>query len=215
MWKACYQEEGNITREQVEALLNTYNRPEVLRNTLVKQLEDFPHAGNTPIDQRHMFCKVKAIWTQLSNLNEQPGSTPLMRTIRSKFPKKDKRKVGEMGSKNDKWTTEDLLRALESNINQLEIMEDTDPLSTRQSKSYAASGKRESPAIRERSGAQRISINSPQYSAANTEPQYFALRRSYITKRKKKAGDTITTVLEMSKLRTQKTTLQGSPVSIL
>ncbi|KAK6009464.1 peptidase family A16 [Ostertagia ostertagi] len=118
----------------VELLLSTYNRPDVLRNRLVEQLEALPPAGKAVTDQRTTLCKVKAIWVQLANLNEQPGSTTTMRIIRSKFPRKTRERVGEMRRKNDNWTAEDLLDAFDKVIDQLEIMEDTDPTPTATSK---------------------------------------------------------------------------------
>ncbi|KAK5969806.1 hypothetical protein GCK32_021708, partial [Trichostrongylus colubriformis] len=77
----------------VELLRNTYNRPELLRNRLVEQLESLPPANESPLVQRITLCKVKAIWVQLINLNEQPGSTMTMKTIRSKFPQKTREKI--------------------------------------------------------------------------------------------------------------------------
>ncbi|KAK5973532.1 Zinc knuckle [Trichostrongylus colubriformis] len=113
----------------VELLQNTYNRPELLRNRLVDQLESLPPATESPLVQRTTLCKVKAIWVQLSSLNEQPGSTMTMKTIRSKFPQKTREKVGELRKRNDNWNTEDLLSALDRVIDQFELMEDTDPTS--------------------------------------------------------------------------------------
>ncbi|KAK5965661.1 hypothetical protein GCK32_021880, partial [Trichostrongylus colubriformis] len=81
----------------VELLQNTYNRPELLRNRLVDQLESLPPATESPLVQRTTLCKVKAIWVQLSSLNEQPGSTMTMKTIRSKFPQKTREKIEEQG----------------------------------------------------------------------------------------------------------------------
>ncbi|KAK5978128.1 hypothetical protein GCK32_022122 [Trichostrongylus colubriformis] len=113
----------------VELLQSTYNRPELLRNRLVDQLESLPPATESPLGLRTTLCKVKAIWVQLSSLNEQPGSTMTMKTIRSKFPQKTREKVGELRRRNDNWNTEDLLSALDRVIDQFELMEDTDPTS--------------------------------------------------------------------------------------
>ncbi|KAK5986002.1 hypothetical protein GCK32_005614 [Trichostrongylus colubriformis] len=111
----------------VEFLKKTYNRPELLRNRLVEQLEALPPANEFPLVQRTTLCKVKAIWVQLSSLNEQPGSTMTMKTIRPEFPQKTREKVGELRRRNDNWNTEDLLSALDRVIDQFELMEDTDP----------------------------------------------------------------------------------------
>ncbi|KAK5974870.1 hypothetical protein GCK32_022753 [Trichostrongylus colubriformis] len=120
----------------VELLKNTYNRPELLRNRLVEQLEALPPANESPLVQRTTLCKVKAIWVQLINLNEQPGSTMTMKTIMSKFPQKTREKVGELRRRNDNWNTEDLLSALDRVIDQFELMEDTDPTSINAHRSY-------------------------------------------------------------------------------
>ncbi|KAK6030985.1 zinc knuckle [Ostertagia ostertagi] len=65
----------------IELLLNTYNRPDVLRNRLIDQLEALPPSGKAVTEQRITLCKVKAIWVQLANLSEQPGSTMTMRMV--------------------------------------------------------------------------------------------------------------------------------------
>ncbi|KAK6020957.1 hypothetical protein OSTOST_13381, partial [Ostertagia ostertagi] len=89
----------------VELLLSTYNRPDVLRNRLVEQLEALPPAGKAVTDQRTTF-----------------------------FQERQGERVGEMRRKNDNWTAEDLLDAFDKVIDQLEIMEDTDPTPTATSK---------------------------------------------------------------------------------
>ncbi|KAK6031291.1 zinc knuckle, partial [Ostertagia ostertagi] len=114
----------------IELLLNTYNRPDVLRNRLIDQLEALPPSGKAVTEQRITLCKVKAIWVQLANLSEQPGSTMTMRMVRSKFPRKTREKVGERRRKGATWTTDDLIEAFDEVIDQLEIIEDTDPTPT-------------------------------------------------------------------------------------
>ncbi|KAK6033088.1 hypothetical protein OSTOST_00704 [Ostertagia ostertagi] len=121
----------------IELLLSTYNRPDVLRNKLVDQLEALPPAEPTPTDQRTTLCKIKSIWVQLTNLKEQPGSTATMKIIRSKFPQKTREKVGEMRRRGDNWTAEELLDAFDKVIDQLEVMEDTDPTPQVRSRSHA------------------------------------------------------------------------------
>ncbi|KAK5984284.1 Integrase catalytic domain-containing protein [Trichostrongylus colubriformis] len=124
-------------QEAVDLLHSTYNRPDVLRNKLVEELERLPPADRAPANQRCTLCKVKAIWVQLKNLKEEPGSTTTMRIIRSKFPQKTREKVGEMRNRNDNWTAEDLIRAFDKVIDRLEIMEDTDPVQLSTSHSSA------------------------------------------------------------------------------
>ncbi|KAK6019168.1 zinc knuckle, partial [Ostertagia ostertagi] len=126
----------------IELLLNTYNRPDVLRNRLVEQLEALPPSGKAVTEQRITLCKIKAIWVQLANLAEQPGSTMTMRTVRSKFPKKTREKVGEKRRKGDNWTTEDLIDAFDEVIDQLEIIEDTNPTPTTKSRSHTVNNSR-------------------------------------------------------------------------
>ncbi|KAK5971157.1 Zinc knuckle [Trichostrongylus colubriformis] len=128
----------------IELLYNTYNRPDVLRNRLIEQLEALPPAHDAPIDQRTTLCKIKAIWVQLKSLNEQPGSTTTMRIIRSKFPRRTREKVGELRQRNDNWTADNLIQAFDTVVDQLEVMEDTDPTSFSTSRLCLVSSSRSS-----------------------------------------------------------------------
>ncbi|RCN42636.1 peptidase family A16 [Ancylostoma caninum] len=120
----------NNYQETVSLLLNTYNRPDILRNRLWEELEALPQSSDTPITQRTTLCKIKAIWVQLKKLEEQPDATGTMRLIRSKFPLHTREKIGELRKRDDHWTVEELLSALDKVIDQFEIMEDTDPHTT-------------------------------------------------------------------------------------
>lgn len=59
-------------------------------------------------------------------LEEQPGATGTMRLIGSKFPRHTREKIGELRKRDDHWTVEELLFALDKVIDPFEIMEDTD-----------------------------------------------------------------------------------------
>ncbi|KAK6021109.1 zinc knuckle, partial [Ostertagia ostertagi] len=160
-------------QEAIDLLLSTYNRPQVLRNRLVEELEMLPPADSTPTDQRSTLCKIKAIWVQLKNLKEQPGSTTTMRIIRSKFPQKTREKVGEMRQKNDEWTAEELILAFDQVIDRLEIMEDNDPLlSASQSSTinnvWAGSHSSKNAKIREHTKGRRVSPYRPLHSTGSS-----------------------------------------------
>ncbi|RCN32068.1 hypothetical protein ANCCAN_22144 [Ancylostoma caninum] len=87
--------------EAITTLLATYDRPDILRQKFWDQLQALPPSAGSAMSQRTLVCKVRAIWAQLKNLKEQPGSTPLMRMILSKFPQRTHDKVGELRNKNE------------------------------------------------------------------------------------------------------------------
>ncbi|KAL6726805.1 hypothetical protein Aduo_008737 [Ancylostoma duodenale] len=80
----------------ITTLLATYDRPDILRQKFWDQLQVLPPSAGSARSQRTLVCRVRAIWAQLKNLKEQPGSTPLMRMILSKFPQRTRDKVGEL-----------------------------------------------------------------------------------------------------------------------
>lgn len=93
-----------------------------------------PKASASVTSQRVTLCGIKAIWAQMQKLSEHPAATGTMKVIRSKFPDRTREKVGELRAKGDKsCTVDDLLRALDTVIEQLELMEDTDPKDYRSS----------------------------------------------------------------------------------
>ncbi|KHJ78936.1 zinc knuckle, partial [Oesophagostomum dentatum] len=112
----------------VRIITNTCNRPDVLRNKLWDKLVAQPKAASSPISQRITLSGIKAIWAQMKNLSEHPASTGTLKVIRSKFPDRTREKVGELRKKGEpSWTVDDLLQALDIVVEQLELMEDTDP----------------------------------------------------------------------------------------
>ncbi|KHJ97653.1 zinc knuckle [Oesophagostomum dentatum] len=125
---ANFQPTAENYDEAVKTILNTYNRPDVLRNKLWDKLLNYPKAANSVISQRVTLCGIKAIWAQMKKLSEHPAATGTMKIIRSKFPDRTREKVGELKKRGDpSWTVDNLLDALDTVIEQLELMEDTDP----------------------------------------------------------------------------------------
>ncbi|EYC21315.1 hypothetical protein Y032_0019g3748 [Ancylostoma ceylanicum] len=123
-----FQPTAENYEEAVRIILNTYNRPEVLRNKLWDKLVATPKASASVTSQRVTLCGIKAICAQMQKLSEHPGATGTMKVIRSKFPDRTREKGGELRRKCDpSWTVDDLLRALDTVIEQLELIEDTDP----------------------------------------------------------------------------------------
>ncbi|VDO38741.1 unnamed protein product [Heligmosomoides polygyrus] len=88
----------------VQILRSTYMRPEVLRIRLFDQIEAVPPAKDTPMSQRTTLCTIKALWLQLEKLGEQPGTTGMILTIRSKFPHRTNDKVDDLKLVRDRDT---------------------------------------------------------------------------------------------------------------
>ncbi|KHJ84274.1 peptidase family A16 [Oesophagostomum dentatum] len=116
--------------DAVRTLLNTYCRPEILKSRLWDKLLEQRASTDSALSQRSTLCAIRAIWSQMKRLNEDSASTPTLKIIRSKFPKRTREKVGELKSKGDStWTVDELLKALDTVVDQLEVIEDADPTS--------------------------------------------------------------------------------------
>ncbi|VDK58644.1 unnamed protein product, partial [Cylicostephanus goldi] len=112
----------------VRTIVSTYSRPELLRSRLWDKLNQQMPADNTAISQRATLCAIKAIWSQMKYLKEESGSTGALKLIRSKFPRRTREKVGELKKKGDPmWTVDELLTALDTVVDRLEVIEDADP----------------------------------------------------------------------------------------
>ncbi|CAJ0597163.1 unnamed protein product [Cylicocyclus nassatus] len=112
----------------VRTILSTYDRPEILRSRLWDKLSQQSPASDSAISQRATFCALQATWYQMKELNEDSSSIATLRTIRSKFPWRTREKVGELKGKSDTmWTVDELLSALSTVIDRLQVVEDSDP----------------------------------------------------------------------------------------
>ncbi|KAK6758339.1 hypothetical protein RB195_015886 [Necator americanus] len=126
---ASFKPTAENYEDAVRIILNTYNRPEILRSRLWDSLVEMSSSSDSVIAQRSKLCSIKATWLQMKNLNEDSGSTGTTKIILSKFPKRTREKVGELKKKGDPiWTVEELLEALDTVVQQLEMIEDTDPI---------------------------------------------------------------------------------------
>ncbi|RCN36869.1 hypothetical protein ANCCAN_17244 [Ancylostoma caninum] len=160
-----FQPTAENYEEAIRIILNTYNRPEVLRNKLWDKLMAQPKASASVTSQRVTLCGIKAIWAQMQKLSEHPAATGTMKVIRSKFPDRTREKVGELKRKGEpSWTVDDLLRALDTVIEQLELMEDTDP---KDSSSFTALSVQHEPRSRE---SRRYSTTRNSYSSPSSHP---------------------------------------------
>ncbi|EYB84716.1 hypothetical protein Y032_0311g2141 [Ancylostoma ceylanicum] len=125
---ANFQPTAQNYEDAVRVLLNTYNRPEILRSRLWDKLINQRASTDAPISQRTTLCAVQALWSQMKHVNEDGSAIGTLKLIRSKFPKRTREKVGELKSKGDSmWTVDELLNALDKVIDQLEVIEDADP----------------------------------------------------------------------------------------
>ncbi|RCN48385.1 peptidase family A16 [Ancylostoma caninum] len=125
---ANFQPTAQNYEDAVRVLLNTYNRPEILRSRLWDKLINQRASTDAPISQRTTLCAVQALWSQMKHVNEDASAIGTLKLIRSKFPKRTREKVGELKSKGDSmWTVDELLKALDKVIDQLEVIEDADP----------------------------------------------------------------------------------------
>ncbi|KIH54248.1 hypothetical protein ANCDUO_15607 [Ancylostoma duodenale] len=114
--------------DAVRIVTNTYNRPELLRSRLWDKLVEMQASLASAISQRTTLCSVKAIWSQLKHLDEDSSSIGTIKLIRAKFPPRTREKVGELKKKGDSlWTVDELLNALDTVIDQLEVIEDANP----------------------------------------------------------------------------------------
>ncbi|EPB76354.1 hypothetical protein ANCCEY_04566 [Ancylostoma ceylanicum] len=103
-----FQPTAQNYEDAVRILLNTYYRPEILRSRLWDKLVQQRASADSAISQRITLCAIQSIW--------------------SKFPSRTREKVGELKSKGDSlWTVDELLKALDKVIEQLEVIEDADP----------------------------------------------------------------------------------------
>ncbi|EYC17956.1 hypothetical protein Y032_0029g1978 [Ancylostoma ceylanicum] len=123
-----FQPTAQNYEDAVRILLNTYYRPEILRSRLWDKLVQQRASADSAISQRITLCAIQSIWSQMKHVAEDPSAIGTLKLIRSKFPSRTREKVGELKSKGDSlWTVDELLKALDKVIEQLEVIEDADP----------------------------------------------------------------------------------------
>ncbi|EPB76810.1 hypothetical protein ANCCEY_04092 [Ancylostoma ceylanicum] len=89
---ANFQPTAQNYEDAVRVLLNTYNRPEILRSRLWDKLINQRASTDAPISQRTTLCAVQALWSQMKHVNEDGSAIGTLKLIRSKFPKRTREK---------------------------------------------------------------------------------------------------------------------------
>ncbi|CAJ0588485.1 unnamed protein product [Cylicocyclus nassatus] len=93
--------------DAVRSLTNTYGRPEILRSNLWDKLTQLPAASDSPVSQRATLA-IKAVWNQLQHLKEDSSAIGTIKTIRTKFPRRTRERIGEFKHKGDSmWTVDE------------------------------------------------------------------------------------------------------------
>ncbi|CAJ0604885.1 unnamed protein product [Cylicocyclus nassatus] len=124
---ANFQPTEENYEDAVRTIISTYDRPEHLRMRLWDKLNKQAPAKDSAASQRATLGSIRAIWSQMKRLKEE-SSIGALNMIRSKFPRRTREKVGEMKNKEDQmWTVDDLLKAFDTVIDRLQIVEDADP----------------------------------------------------------------------------------------
>ncbi|CAJ0604830.1 unnamed protein product [Cylicocyclus nassatus] len=124
---ANFQPTEENYEDAVRTIISTYDRPEHLRLRLWDKLNKQAPAKDSAASQRATLGSIRAIWSQMKRLKEE-SSIGALNMIRSKFPRRTREKVGEMKKKEDQmWTVDDLLKAFDTVIDRLQIVEDADP----------------------------------------------------------------------------------------
>ncbi|CAJ0597713.1 unnamed protein product [Cylicocyclus nassatus] len=159
----------------VRTILSTYDRPEILRSRLWDKLSQQSPASDSAISQRATLCALQATWYQMRELNEDYSSIATLRTIRSKFPWRTREKVGELKGKSDTmWTVDELLSALSTVIDRLQVVEDSDPAGHRAYNSYSTV-RQHSPSPYRYPGTSQPYMRYPSYQQ---QPAYLRYARS-------------------------------------
>ncbi|CAJ0594892.1 unnamed protein product [Cylicocyclus nassatus] len=124
---ANFQPTEENYEDAVRTIQSTYNRPEHLRMRLWDKLNKQAPAKESAASQRATLGSIRAIWSQMKRLKEE-SSIGALNTIRSKFPRRTREKVGEMKNKEDQmWTVDELLTAFDTVMDRLQLVEDADP----------------------------------------------------------------------------------------
>ncbi|CAJ0591480.1 unnamed protein product [Cylicocyclus nassatus] len=162
----------------VRTILSTYDRPEILRSRLWDKLSQQSPASDSAISQRATLCALQATWYQMKELNEDSSSIATLRTIRSKFPWRTREKVGELKGKSDSmWTVDELLSALSTVIDRLQVVEDSDPAGHRAYNSDSTV-RQHSPSPYRYPGTSQPYMRYPSYQQQPAYPRYARSSRS-------------------------------------
>ncbi|CAJ0594773.1 unnamed protein product [Cylicocyclus nassatus] len=162
----------------VRTILSTYDRPEILRSRLWDKLSQQSPASDSAISQRATLCALQATWYQMKELNEDSSSIATLRTIRSKFPWRTREKVGELKGKSDTmWTVDELLSALSTVIDRLQVVEDSDPAGHRAYNSDSTV-RQHSPSPYRYPGTSQPYMRYPSYQQQPAYPRYARSSRS-------------------------------------
>ncbi|CAJ0592998.1 unnamed protein product [Cylicocyclus nassatus] len=116
----------------VRTLVDTYDRPEILKSRLWDKLIHQPQALDSADSQRATLRALQETWYQMKKVNENSSSIATLKTIRSKFPWRTREKVGELKDEGDtSWTVDELLTTLGTIIDRLQVEEESDLASHR------------------------------------------------------------------------------------
>ncbi|CAJ0604684.1 unnamed protein product [Cylicocyclus nassatus] len=97
---ANFQPTEENHEDAVRTIQSTYNRPEHLRMRLWDKLNKQATAKESAASQRATLGSIRAIWSQMKRLKEE-SLIGALNTIRSKFPRRTREKIGEMKNKED------------------------------------------------------------------------------------------------------------------
>lgn len=119
------RQNGDFYERTIDKMINSFDNAYKKRNSLLKALETIRKPGNSPASMEITISRIRTIVQGLDTCDEI-NSSNLQRDIKMKFPvevimKMEKKERNHVGS----WTTEDLLNALDEEIEIRQLEEDT------------------------------------------------------------------------------------------